>query len=344
MFNSRLSGSIGYYEKYTSGLLMSRSVPTSTGFVSSLVNFADISNKGLEIDIRAELIRKNDFSWNLALNVSGNRSKVTNINNDFQDPGSVPQADPFLNQQVIGNTVLREGQPVGLIYGYQYLGVIKTQEQLDAYRAENFFAQVGGLQYLGIGSPMYALEKEGTYKGFYSRNVIGKAQPDFYGGITNSISFKQFSLMTLFTYSYGGDLLYLPEVNSIGMANLGNRNTRSLLPYYSPANPGSDRPTIMLKESNHIYTNVSDIQVHDASYIKLKSITLNYQFGDQLTKRLGLRTAMVYVSGSNLFAITSYPGPDPEVSNDPFSLINGYTDNATYPSMRQYTFGVRFGF
>jgi len=344
MFSSRLSGSIGYYEKYTSGLLMSRSVPTSTGFVSSLVNFADISNKGLEVDLRAELIRKKDFSWNLAVNVSGNRSKVSNIGRDFQDPNTVAQADPFFNQQVIGNTVLREGQSVGLIYGYQYLGVIKTQEQLAAYKAENFFAQVGAVPYLGIGSPMYALEKEGDYKGFYSRNVIGNAQPDFYGGITNSLSYKQFSLMTLFTYSYGGDLLYLPEVNSIGQDDLGNRNTRSLLPYFTPQAPNSDRPTIRLKESNHIYTDVSNLQVHDASYIKLKSVTLNYQLADKLTKRLGLRSAMVYVSGSNLLAITNYPGPDPEVSNDPFSLINGYTDNATYPSMRQYTFGVRFGF
>jgi TonB-dependent starch-binding outer membrane protein SusC len=99
-----------------------------------------------------------------------------------------------------------------------------------------------------------------------------------------------------------------------------------------------------LGESNAYGVGPSSAAVHDASYIKLKSIALNYELPQRFIKKCRMRTAMVYVSGTNLFTITHYPGPDPEISNDPYSLINGYSDAATYPNMRQYTMGVRVGF
>ncbi len=74
----------------------------------------------------------------------------------------------------------------------------------------------------------------------------------------------------------------------------------------------------------------------------MKSVTLSYELPNSILTRLRIRNAMVYVSGMNLFAITSYPGPDPEISNDPYSLINGYSDAATYPAMKQYSLGLRF--
>jgi len=198
LFNSRLRGAIGYYDKQTTGLLMAYTVATSSGFTNALVNVADINNRGIEIDLRGDILRKKNFSWNLAVNVSGNRSKVTHINHDLQNPGQTGYTDPFLQAQFsIGNTVLREGQPVGLIYGYQYNGVINTQKELDDYKNASIYAKYGLLQNLAFGYPMYGLVDTGTYKGFFNRDVIGSAQPDFYGGITNTFSYKQFSLIAL---------------------------------------------------------------------------------------------------------------------------------------------------
>lgn len=345
LFNSRLRGAIGYYHKQTSDLLMAYNVATSSGFTSALVNVADITNKGLEIDLRADIIRKKDWGWNLSVNVSGNRSKVTRINRDLQNPQSTGYTDPFYNAEFsIGNTVLREGEPIGLIYGYEYKGVIKTQKELDDYKAASAYAKYGLLENLALGYPMYGLIDTGAYKGYFKRDVIGSAQPKFYGGISNTFSFKQFSLIALLTYSYGGDILYLPEVKSLGLGDRGNRNTRALLPHYSAENPNADRPALVLRETNTYGTGTSSMAVYDASFIKLKSISINYQLPEKLLRKLHMRTAMVYVSGSNLFCITGYPGPDPEVSNDPYSLISGYTDAGTYPSMRQYSFGIRLGF
>jgi len=345
IFNSRITGSIGYYNKQTSDLLMAYTVATSSGFNSALVNVADIRNQGWEFDLRADIVRGKNFTWNLAANISRNKSKVTNINRDLQNPSTISQeSDPFVNSLLIGNTILREGSPVGLIFGYQYDGVIKNQQELDAYKQASLYAQFGILSNLAIGYPRYKLQESGVYKGFFKREVIGNAEPKFYGGITNNFRYKQFNLVTLFSYSVGGDILYLPDVRSLGLSDRGNLNTRVLLPHYTAQTPDADRPSLVYTESNRTGTGSSDLTVHDASYIKLKSISLGYQLPDNLSKRLGLGAAMVYVSGSNLFTITGYPGPDPEISNDPYSLISGYTDSANYPSMRQFTFGLRVGF
>jgi len=345
LFNSRFRGALGYYDKQSSDLLMAIPVATSSGFTSALVNLADINNKGIEIDLRGDVLRKRNVTWNIAVNVSQNKSKVTNINDDLQDPTQVGYTDPFYRQQFnLGNTILREGEPVGLIYGYRYDGVIKTQKQLDDYKAKSLYAQYGILSNLTLGYPMYDLIDTGTYKGYWGKDVIGNAEPKFYGGITNTFSYKQFSVIALFTFSYGGDLLYLPDVKSFGLGDMLNRNTRILLDHYSSTNTNSDRPFVVLKETNTYGTGPSSVDVHDASYIKLKSISINYEFSPKLMSKAHMRSAMVYVSGTNLFTITKYPGPDPEISNDPYSLINGYTDAATYPNMRQVTFGVRLGF
>jgi len=344
LFNSRLRGAIGYYEKQTRDLLLAYSVAGSSGFTSALVNIANMNNRGIEIDLRGDIIRSKKISWSIAANISGNRSKVTKINSDLQDPTQVANSDPYLNAQFnLGNTILREGEPVGLIYGYVYDGVIKSQKELDDYKAASTYAKYGLLTNLAIGYPRYGLIDTGLYKGYFARNVIGRAQPKFYGGITNTFSYQRFSIIALFTFSYGGDLLYMPDVKSMGLGDRWNRNTRVLQDHYSAASPDANKPALILGETNTYGTGPSSANVYDASYIKLKSVSLNYELPGSLLGKLHMRTAMVYVSGNNLFSITSYPGPDPEVSNDPYSLINGYTDAATYPGMRQFSAGVRLG-
>jgi TonB-linked SusC/RagA family outer membrane protein len=344
MFDSRFRGALGYYHKATKDLLMAFSVASSSGYNSALVNVADITNEGLEIDLRVDAIRKKNFNWNVALNVSGNRSKVTKINRELQNPNTVSTEDEYVNSLNLGNTVLREGQPVGLLYGYTFDGIIKNQQELDAYKEANIYVKYGIIDNVAIGYPKYKLYEEGLYKGTFKRDVIGNAQPDYYGGITNSFSYKNFSVIALTTFSVGGDILYLPEVKSLGLGDRSNRSTRILLPHYTSETPDANRPSLVLRESNTVLTGSSSLAVKDASYLKLKSISFNYQLPETFLKKMGVRNAMLYASGSNLFIISGYPGPDPEISNDPYSLISGYTDSATYPSTRQYTFGMRLGF
>jgi hypothetical protein len=114
------------------------------------------------------------------------------------------------------------------------------------------------------------------------------------------------------------------------------------LDHWTPENPQSNNPRLLLKQSAYTYT--SSNNVYRGSYLKLKSITLNYDLPKPILDRLKLRQASLYASAINLFTITHYPGPDPEVSNNPYSLINGSSDASGYPTIKQYSIGARFGF
>jgi hypothetical protein len=145
----------------------------------------------------------------------------------------------------------------------------------------------------------------------------------------------------LLTFSYGGQLLYLADIQNQYFSSYTNKGVR-ILGRWTPENPNADRPRLMLGENSSSYT--SSNEVYDASYIKLKSITLAYQLPVRIATRMHIKDASMYASATNLFTISKYPGPDPEVSNNPYSLINGSNDVGTFPTVKQYNVGLRFGF
>jgi len=344
MFKSRLRGTFGLYQKNTSDLLMGIAVPPSSGFGSVIDNIADIENKGIELDIRADFIKTKKFQWSGAFNISRNKSKVTNINRDMQDPTKISSYDdPFYNSLYLGNSIVREGEPIGLLYGFKYLGLIKTQADLDAYKEKSLYAQYGLLTYLGIGDAMYDCLEEGNYKGMFKPQVIGSAEPKFFGGYTNTFNYKDISLIALFTYSYGGQIYYLKDIRDMEVTDLSNKGV-AILDHYSASNPDSDRPRILLKQSAAYGTSPSSRGVYDASYIKLKSATIAWQAPKSIADKLNINGASIYLSATNLFTITNYPGADPEVSSNPYGMIQGYTDSGSYPTIRQYSLGLRFEF
>lgn len=328
MFGSRLRGVFGYYEKNTTGLLMATQLAPSSSYGSVISNFATINNKGLELDLRMDFIRHKKFQWSGAINVSGNRSKVLDISNDFTDAGSV-------SSYIQGNTIVRKGEPLGLFYGYKMTGIIQNEKQLEAYKKVFTYAQYFA-PYLGIGDPMYEIGDDG----FFKSDVIGRSQPTFFGGFTNTFTYKHFSLITLLTFSQGGKLLYLTDIQNKYFDSYANRGVR-IKERWTPEHPGNDRPRLILGENS---SQPASNDIYDGSYIKLKSITLTYQLPAKVASSLHIRDASMYASATNLFTITKYPGPDPEVSNNPYSLIDGASDVSTFPTTKQFNIGLRFGF
>ncbi|PUZ29698.1 SusC/RagA family TonB-linked outer membrane protein [Chitinophaga parva] len=329
MFGSRLRGAIGYYTKNTTGLLLPRSLAPSSSYSNVIANVATINNKGLEIDLRADFIRNRNFQWTGAMNISGNRSKVLDISKDFSDPAN-PDAFYF------GNTVVRKGKPLGMFWGQQFQGIIKDEKTLNDYKSRYTYYQYFE-PYMGIGDPMYKLDSTG----FAAQGVIGNSEAKFYGGFANTFTYKNFSLIALLTYSYGGQILYLQDVTDMYFTDYTNKGVR-IKGRWTPENPGSDRPRLLLGENGYTYTASNNI--YSGSYIKLKSVTLTYELPAKVASGLHLRTASAYVSATNLFTITKYPGPDPEVSNNPYSAIDGSSDVSTFPTVKQYNLGIRVGF
>ena len=334
-FKSRLSGTIGYYHKITDGALLNITPAPSSGFSTVVYNIAKVRNTGLEIDLRGDFIRNKNFRWNGSLNISHNKSKVLNIVGDEFSSATDRNA---INK---GNSVIKEGESLGLLYGYKSVGIIKTEQQLLDYQsrfASNgpFSSWVMLIPGVGIGSIEYALNESGN---FY-RDVIGNSTPKFFGGYTNTLTYKNISLMAHFTYSYGNDLIYLKDVSDMSMTSLANTGIR-ILDAYTPENQNWNRPQNIYSGMN-IY--LTDRNVYDASYIKLKTLSLSYNVPQKYTKAAFISNLQVYATASNLFTITSYPGPDPEVSDDPASIIGGGRDISSYPTAKSYIFGVRVSF
>ncbi len=187
---------------------------------------------------------------------------------------------------------------------------------------------------LGIGSPNFLLDETG----YYYQDVIGNCTPDFYGGYTNTLRYKNWSLMAAFTFSYGNDLLYMRNVSDRSFNSLQNRGVAVL---------DASTPTHFTGNALSSYNSIgflTDLDVFDASYLKLQTLSLAYSFDNRVLKPLGLTNLMLYATASNLFTITSYPGPDPAVSDNPYSLSGGGRDISSYPTVKSFSFGVRVGF
>ncbi|WP_039867552.1 TonB-dependent receptor [Pedobacter sp. BAL39] len=327
-FKGRLGGTFGYYNKVTDGALLNLTPAPSSSYSSVIYNIAKIRNRGLEFELHGDLVRSKVFSWTGAINISRNISRVLNIDGG---PFSNPADRNALN---LGTSIVKEDEPLGLLYGRVSKGVIKTQEQLEAYKAA-FPYYIYFQPMVNVGDMSYEMAEDG----FWKQDIIGNAAPEFFGGYTNTLTYRNLSLMTLFTFSYGNELIYQKDVSDMTMSDLPNRGVR-VLDHYSAEHPNSERPRYLFSETSFL----TDANVYDASYIKLKSISLSYNIPSKWMQRLKINNLSVYGTATNLFTITKYPGPDPEVSDDPGSVIGGGRDVSTYPTTRSYTFGMRLGF
>jgi TonB-linked SusC/RagA family outer membrane protein len=325
-FNNRLRGTIGYYEKTTDGVLLNITTAPSYAFGTVVLNVAEIRNRGLEFDVRGDIIRAKNFNWNSALNIARNRSKVLKINGGpFSDPNN-------RNSINLGTSIVKEGEPLGLLYGRVATGVIKTQKEVDDQKAA-YPNYTSFNRWLNIGDLAYEIVNNNM-----KQDIIGNSTPDFFGGFTNTFSYKNLSLITLMTFSYGNDILYQADVSNRQVINNVNKGT-AILDHYSASNPNSNRQRLLWGGTAF---NTKQ-NVYDGSYLKMKSVTLSYDMPRKIADKLKMRMASVYFTATNLFTITNYPGLDPEISDAPGSIVGGGRDLSTYPTTRELTVGLRFG-
>ncbi len=335
MFKNRLRGTFGYYSKNTDGLLLNMTPAPSNAYSSVIMNVATINNNGIELELRGDLIRTKDFNWNLAFNISHNSSKVTSIKGGpFSDPNN-------RNALNLGTSIVREGDPLGLLYGRVATGIAQSSKEATDYLAMVYYASLFNVWY-NAGDVLYDTSlltvSGGTRYLQYKYDVIGDLNPKFYGGFTNTLSYKNFNLTTLFTYSYGNDILFQADVRDRGIVNLSNKGAR-ILDRWTVDNPSTTRQRLLYGRTEFM----NSASVFDASFLKLKSITLGYELPKKAANAVGIKSASFYLSATNLFVITKYPGLDPEVSDDPRSVIGGGRDLSMFPTTREATIGVRVG-
>ena len=333
----RISGTLGFYLKKTDGLLYSFTMAPSTGMYSTRVNFANIENKGVEFDINANIIRTKDWSWSFGFNINKNINKITNLDNEMvSQPGST----------FISNTVIKEGESLGLIYGFETDGIFQSQEEVDYYESLNpdYMYQEEYEYRKTIPGDLKLVDQNGdgrvnVTRGNYEDMVIlGCSRPDFEGGFNTRLSWKGFSFSLQATYSYGAQKIWSAYGNQFQFAAANPGNVLDVaLNRWTPENPNNEYPCMRL---NHYANYFTDFVVFDASYLKISNVNLTYRLPQKLIERTKIFSSInLSVSANDLFTFTSYPGPSPESWSS--NVISGAsTDSDVYPDTRTVNFGI----
>jgi TonB-dependent starch-binding outer membrane protein SusC len=348
LFTGRLSSTIDVYKKVTKDLLMQMELPGYVGVPGVLSNVGSIENKGIEILIEGDPL-VGDFRWNTSFNFTINRNKVLDLGpnkriNAHLASGGLGLYDDFMFLEV--------GRPFGLMNGWKYLGLWRTEQEAEARSygqlpGDPHYADIAGADADGniIPGPDGIVDK-------YDQTTILNAFPKYTWGFSNLFTYKGVELSFLIICSQGNQLL---NPIRIRREQAGEGNDPKILDYWTPENQDTDQPAMYdgkYREDQHLvntyllgmnYGETSRF-VEDASFIRLKTITLAYSFDQKLLNAIGFAKAKVYFSGTNLLTITKYSGYDPELTDYQGSDASIGVDNGGYPSSKIYSFGIDLTF
>jgi TonB-linked SusC/RagA family outer membrane protein len=328
MFNNRVTLIGDFYIKNTSDLLFAVPIPETTGFTSLTRNIGDISNKGMEFS----LITHNfdgEFQWTTNFNLGLNRNTVVSLPQDVLTNGFIQNGTYH---------ILKEGEPIGVFYGWKFLGVYsRDEDNVNDVR----FGSTSGKPFKG-GDPIWDDLNNDNVINDDDKQVIGNAQPLFAGGLNNDFSYKNFSLNVFLQFCYGNDIYshlnnmrnWVFAYNNVSTDALNRWREQGDVTNY----PAPTRNDPLRNE----YLRVSDRWVEDGSYMRLKNLTLSYTIPSDITSRVGVSRLRAYVTGQNLLTFTHYTAYDPEVNS--YDGLQIGVDEGAYPMSRTVIFGINMEF
>jgi TonB-linked SusC/RagA family outer membrane protein len=352
-WNGKLRGSIEFYWNTTKDILMRVPVAESTGHSYQYQNVGETSNKGIEFSVFYEIIRSKDF--NLSVNATYNYNKnkvekvVEGVNADTNTNWGSSMKRPY------NDYIIREGEPVGTIYGYKSAGYYTVD---DFTVADGVWTLKAGVPDMGSNVTNYSTGYLNAYpvpEGQVARpgmvkfqdtdgdgtiteddcQVVGHTMPQHTGGINLNANYKGFDFSAGFTYQIGGDVYNANAMHSM----MGNKDTSfgwnrlavasdtwkmydvdasgDLVAVTDPAALAKLNSGVKYALPYYEYGLVNSEFIEDASYLRLNTLTLGYTIPKQLTKKIGISNLRVYFTGGNLFCLTGYDGSDPDVNTRP---------------------------
>lgn len=336
--DSRIKFTADWYLKNTRDLLLQATIPASSGFTTAMMNIGSMQNHGVEVTLDLVPVQKKNFTWNMNFNIAMNRNKVTALTSDQYSLLSTVRWDYNYNSQ--HPYITQVGKPSGMMYGYIYEGTYKTDEFNGSILKNGipYMSSVGREQ-TRPGDPKYKDINEDGIVDDNDRTIIGCGQPLHTGGFGNTFTFYGFDVNVFFSWSYGNDII---NANRLIFENGSKQNLNLFASYaghWSDENPNSDIPRIGANGMSVYSSRV----VEDGSFLRLKNLSLGYTFPRSVLRKMHFDTMRVYVSAENLFTVTRYSGPDPEVSTRNSVLTPGF-DWSAYPRSRSITAGLSFTF
>ena len=330
LFNGRLTGSFDIYHRKTDGALAPAPIALEFGIGTYYSNILDLTNNGFEFSIGGDVVRTKDFTYNTMLSISSNRNKITKLNGSTLD--------------MMHQDLYMEGHAMGTVKGYKVAGIYQSQDQISKLNeqamAKGFdFYQDGA----AVGDYMFADTNGDGYISEADRTAIANPEPKVFGGWSNTLSYKNFTLSMLFQYQLGGDAYYSTMQESASGA-LGMSILREMYGNtWTPDRTDAKYAKLMWMPSAYTNTQANDRYVYSNSYFRLRNITLSYTFEPAWLERLHVSGASVFFTATNLFTITDWPGLDPDMA-----ATNAFTKTTetkdVYPMSRSFSFGLKLQF
>ena len=328
-FDNRLYGSIDWYYRYTNGALAPAPHILEAGMPNYSANIIDMTNRGVEFSLGADIVRTKDFNWSTLLNLSLNRNRIEKLNS--------AQIDVYMQDAFI------VGKPMGCVQGYVVDHIFQSQDEVDALnqRAQELYGK-NYMDNTGVGDYMLKdIDGDGIFNSTKDRVIIANPEPDFFGGWSNTFQYKNWSLSAMMQFSYGGEALY-SNLMMDAMAAAGKSTNRELYNnFWTPQR--RDARYARLADGLYNYNSRQlDRYVFSTSYLRMKNITLTYELPRTLLEKLHIGSASVYAVATNLFTITDWPGLDPESAGSGTTIMG--TNYDLYPLSKSVSFGIKLQF
>lgn len=370
-FKERLYGTVELYWNTTKDLLVPSDIPSSTGFSQQLTNIGQTTNRGIELSLTGQIINKKDFQLSATFNVAFNRNRVDKL---AEGETMWELMSRWASTDQLPNNDFRMivGQETGLMYGYVNDGIYTVDDfDYDAYLSTGKWVLNEGivdcssLVTVMPGAPKFKKMSQ-TEEGEVNPKItesdivkIGNANPRMTGGFGLNSAFKGFDLSLFFNFMighevYNGNKMHLTSWwRNSDRSNLSTSvDSKHRFRYFDDAGNDLRQDPTLLRDFNKNATIwnpttmgapiMMSANAEDGSFLRLNTASLGYTLPNRISRKFGVRSLRIYVTGSNLFCWTNYTGYDPEVN-----IQNGLTPNIdcnVYPRSRSYTIGLNATF
>ena len=344
LFNSKLQATFDVYRKQSEGFLFVLPLPyyvTGTeayqgGLGAPNVNLGSLRNEGFEMTLDYNNRFGNDFTWNSKVIFSTNKNKLLELQDNFDLTKDVLLND--YTTKAVTKTIV--GQPVGQFYGYQAVGIIRTNEQLanapipfTGNKAVK--SQLGDIEYVDQNKDGLIDDKD--------LNYIGNPQPKFTYGFNNTFKYKNVDLGIFLQGADGNKVMNLTRRAGTKNQRLYENQLAEAVDFWTPDNVDAKYPRPDGADG-HPNIAISDRYVEDGSYLRIQQMTLGYNLPSEVLSKASISKLRFYLGVQNLYTFTKYTGYDPEVgSYNQDALLSGI-DSGRYPTNRSFTFGLNLEF
>ncbi len=320
LWNDRLSMVLDLFHINNEDLLMERSTAPSLGFLTKIDNVGALENKGAEFSFNLKAIDKKDLSWDIAFNIAADRNKITRL---YEDVTEIYNLGGYSNNEIQREGNLFLNKPLNTIYVYKFDRIVQ-EEDMDYVNSLEM-----GSRIVKPGDILPFDKDHNNIINDLDRDVVGKRDPDFYGGLASNFAFRGFAFDIFANYSIGADRVSYLYETLIG--STGNSSAhKDLLNRWTSTNTNTNIPRAYSDGGRYSLSEV-DWAVQDASFFRISEITLSYTIPARLMNSLYIKKLRVYLTGNNLLTFTNYKGYDPE-SGD------------WYPSSKMYVAGINVSF